>query len=182
VVPDWSEYQRVAQSCITSELDFEGLFAVTKIERIEIPRLQRLFEAKKNAMAATDDHHHASPSVQVAYHGTAEQNIRSIAQNNLSMDCVGRNTDCSFGAGMYVSPHSNLAAGYSGTGTIIHFDVLRGRVYTCPDERDCRQIPLEPGHDSHQWDEEEDIWVVFDSHQLLPRYIITGGFDGSFDY
>lgn len=113
--------------------------------------------------------HRLPAEVHIADHGTPAVNMPSILKHHLSMAYCGKRDRGYFEAEIYLSPHCGAPLGY-GNYTCLQFDVLPGRVFTSRDQ--SSSIPLPPGFDSHRSPCGQE-WIVFDSHQLRPRDIIT---------
>jgi hypothetical protein len=161
-----TEYRRVVGSC-----NANGGTRITRIQRIENPLLENQFQAKQKVLTRLRGSEEAQ--VKVAYHGTREENIPSILQENLSAKYVGTSTDPGwYGAGCYLSLHSGAATSYSNCRSIFRFDVLPGRVYTAAHHPKDLGVPLRRGYDSHQSPDGRE-WIIFHSDQLMPRYIIS---------
>jgi hypothetical protein len=167
-----SSYKRIARQCTENAVDaYDGHFTVKKVKRIENEQLETLFKAKQKEL--TKRRGRSKAQVQTVTTARTRRKPPRLRRTTSASTRRG-----SFGAGMYVTPFSDLGAQYSNTGTLLQFDVSLGRSYTASYPRD-KDRPLKPGHDSHRCECgrcecDASGSSSYDSEQLLPRYIIQG--------
>jgi len=149
---------------------------ICSIENVLKPELVESYERKWKKLRQERGSELAKP--QIAFHGTAEQNIESILERGLLVPGkgqgkdVGHATDSGFwGGGIYLSPNASLSVGYCRGGKrLLVVSVLMGKPFTViqrMDGKDC-----EPGYDSHIACSGVE-WVLFDPAQVLPCYLIS---------
>jgi len=149
---------------------------IHSIENVLKPELVENFENRWRKLKQERGEKLARP--QIAYHGTAEQNIESILERGLLVPGKGRGkdvghaTDTGFwGGGIYLSPNAQTSVGYCRGGKrLLVVSVLMGMAYTVQtrmDGQDCQ-----PGFDSHIACGGNE-WVLFDPNQVLPCYLIA---------
>jgi len=149
---------------------------ISKIENVLKPELVAAFEAQWENMKKKRGHELSRPNI--AYHGTAEQNINSILERGLLVPGrgtgkdVGHATDSGWwGGGIYLAPDPQLSIGYCRGGKkLLICSVLMGKRYNVTqrmDGADCQA-----GYDSHVACSGAE-WVIFEPSQVLPCYLVS---------
>jgi len=151
---------------------------IAKIENILKPELVVKFERRWNQLKSSRGDKLAQP--QIAYHGTAEQNIDSILERGLLVPGMGEGGDVKhatdngwWGKGIYLAPDPGLSIGYCRGGSkLLICSVLMGKTFTVNSRIDGQG--LSAGFDSHTACNGTE-WVIFDPNQVLPCYLISFG-------
>lgn len=147
-------------------------FIIHSIEVICNSKLIRQYNEKRAAMG----HGKKKITEEWGFHGTSEEYIDSIAEQGFKhpdeLDHVDKLDDGFFGKGIYFSMYSDYAMYYSverNSSKILLCKLLTGKVYHCDERMDGKS--LVKGYDSHYSPKGNEI-IIFNSHQILPRYII----------
>ncbi|CAB4022007.1 poly [ADP-ribose] polymerase 14-like [Paramuricea clavata] len=170
-----NEYQKI--------IDLFGpandLIIVEKIQRIQNPRLCKMYLCKKESMGM-------EANEKQLFHGTKSENISSINTNNFNRRFSGIN-GTRFGHGVYFARDASYSVRYSlkdseKENSVFHMyvaNVLVGKsvkgdkkMRVLPKRNDPRNPEL--FYDSAVDDTEDpSIFVTFDDHQCYPEYLIT---------
>jgi len=149
---------------------------LAKIENILKPELVARFERRWNELKLARGETLSKP--QVAYHGTAENNVNSILDRGLLVPGKGEGKDVVhstdngwWGGGIYLSPDAGLSIGYCRGGKkLLICSALMGKPYDVTERMDGSW--LKSGYDSHIACNGTE-WVIFDPAQVLPCYMIS---------
>jgi len=156
----------------------QGKFKIVKLGVIVNTKLRRQFELKKKLYIENSE---AKATIQWGFHGSTQNSILSIAQEGFrhpddlktKKKAVSLLDDGYFGRGIYFSLYSDYAMWYSeerGSDQVLLCSLLPGLTYQCQERMDGGD--RQPGFDSHYSPKGHEI-IVFESSQILPRYIIT---------
>ncbi len=115
----------------------------------------------------------------LAFHGTHEDNINSIMDNNFSMEKVGASTGNLgwFGRGIYFGRRAYTALGYNvGRRMLLALIVVgKNSTFMCPppdsSDNPYHGQPCVANHDSHLSPTGREL-VVFDPKQILPCFCL----------
>lgn len=163
---------RMAESQFYRLMDGESSTSkVTKVEYVINPKLMAKFQKRRLEMAQEVDWEQTKPIL--CFHGTREENIPNIIENNFNLDHVGSTTDAGFfGAGIYFSELPSISMSYAGGAKFLLCQVLVGQTYKMPKvQMGCG---LKPGYHSHSSPCGSEI-VIFNMDQILPTYIVHFG-------
>ena len=92
---------------INSHCQVEEDFQILQIERVQNIELWNSYEAYMRNMVF--ERLHSEPAERMLFHGTREDNIDSIVQNNFNRDYAGANAT-RYGKGCYFAAHSEYSA------------------------------------------------------------------------
>jgi ankyrin repeat protein len=149
-----------------------GSVAVTSVRYCCSPKLLQAFEEKQRQYAEQLGEEHAQ--VTYGFHGTNSRDaIAHITKNNFDLKKVGSVTDPGwFGAGMYFSEHTAVAAGYDRTGgQLLICKVLMGKPFLMTEVNEG--CSLMRGYTSHVNSLDGEELVIFDMAAILPIYVVS---------
>jgi len=155
----------------------QGKFKIVKIGVIVNTRLRRQYEQKRKIYLDTSE---ARGTIQWGFHGSTAQSILAISKEGFKHpDDLAKKKGVSllddgyFGRGIYFSLYSDYAMWYSeerGSDQVLLCSLIPGNTFQCTERMDGSD--RQAGFDSHYSPKGHEI-IVFESAQILPRYIIT---------
>ena len=172
------EYQKVVNLLGS----INDVVIVEKIERIQNPRLYKMYVCKRESMGS-------EANEKQLFHGTKAGNISSINTNNFNRRFSGIN-GTKFGDGVYFSRNSKYSARFSllkdtdsqKLGDILYMYVAKVLVgMSVKGDPKMRVLPKrdDPRNPELVYDtavndtKDPSIFVTFDDHQCYPEYLIT---------
>jgi len=161
----------------------QGKFHIVELGVIINTRLRRNYEQKKKLYIQSSE---ARANIQWGFHGTTAQSILAISKEGFKHpDDLAKKKGVSllddgyFGRGIYFSLYSDYAMWYSeerGSNQVLLCSLLPGLTFQCTERMDGSD--RQAGFDSHYSPKGHEI-ILFESAQILPRYIITFSQDDS---
>ncbi|XP_031567243.1 uncharacterized protein LOC116302161 [Actinia tenebrosa] len=174
---------RLAESQFYRLVDTANKYRVTKVDYIVNPILLRMFKKAQDNLKQMRGESDSYPVL--AFHGTKEENIHSIAQTGFRLPGDANfehATDSgNYGRGVYFSEYPSYSMTYiKGASKLLLCQVLPGKAYRCMHLIDGE--PLQTGYDSHTSPDGKEL-VIFKSHHILPSYVVYyGEAKGDFSY
>ena len=171
------EYRKAESQFLRMQAKSKGRYTNLEVQSVDVVKNNKLkekFEAKKNQLAKTEG---AGVKSLLLFHGTPQQNVLSILQNNFDTSKVvhGR----AYGNGVYFSEQPEVSLGYSGYMVTAAARGKKRKLEENKTEEATTSLILcqvllsknvkevkHPGFDT--------CWavVVPDVDQILPRYVV----------